>query len=41
MNLGNSVTLISKPDNKPLLDPNKTYNVQLPEVEVANGQTKT
>lgn len=40
MNLGNSITLISKPDNKPLLDPNKTYNVQLPEVEVTNGQTK-
>lgn len=40
MNLGNSVTLISKQDNKQSLNPNKTYNVQLPEVEVTNGQTK-
>ena len=40
MNLGNSVTLISKQDNKQSLNPNKTYNVKLPEVEVTNGQTK-
>lgn len=41
MYVGNNIALTSKPDNKPLLDPNKTYNVQLPEVEVTNGQTKT
>lgn len=40
MYVGNNIALTSKPDNKPLLNPNKTYNVQLPEVEVTNGQTK-
>lgn len=40
MYVGNNIALTSKPDNKPLLDPNKTYNAQLSEVEVTNGQTK-